>query len=56
MFVPRPLPCALSPSQDAVALEERVSSLPEGAGGREGQRRLLHLAGHPGGPSWSTVW
>lgn len=55
VFLPRSRPCTLSPPQDVAAVEECVSSLAEGAGGRKGERRLLHLAGHPGGPSWSAV-
>lgn len=55
-YSPRPCPCALSPTKDASALEERVPSLPEGVGGREGQGGCVHLAGHPGGPGWSLVW
>lgn len=53
---PRPIPSALSPTKDASALEERVSSLPEGAGGREGPGGCFHLAGHAGGAGWSLVW
>lgn len=52
---PRFLTCSLPPPQNAAAVEKRVSSLPEGAGGREGQGGLLHLAGDPGGSSRRSV-